>query len=206
MNDSSADWLYQTLLFADDNLLRPPRLPPGVILPVEAARGLLCFLDPKGLEVSQIEADWEPHRGASHRWRRGGKQPLPDRLVGEGCHGLNLGEASPHPCREQAPDRSAQPRAGPTSSFLMILVAHLQSITTTVAWRIAISSVGRLVLPCPLLCCYTLFEIFIFCPKIQLWFPEKIVDFFGVKNSWKCCGFGLFCCWQLWFHEKNCQT
>ena len=26
---------------------------------------------------------------------------------------------------------------------------------------------------------YTLFEIFIFCPKIQLWFPEKIVDFLG---------------------------
>ena len=24
----------------------------------------------------------------------------------------------------------------------------------------------------------TLFEIFIFCPEIQLWFPEKIVDFF----------------------------
>ena len=51
----------------------------------------------------------------------------------------------------------------------------------------------------------TLFKIFIFCPKIQLWFPEKIVDFFWVKNSWKCCGFGLFSCWQLWFHEKNCQ-
>ena len=44
-----------------------------------------------------------------------------------------------------------------------------------------------------------------FSAKIQLWFPEKIVDFFGVKNSWKCCGFGLFSCWQLWFHEKNCQ-
>ena len=29
--------------------------------------------------------------------------------------------------------------------------------------------------------------------------------FFGVKNSWKCCGFGLFGCWQLWFHEKNGQ-
>ena len=29
--------------------------------------------------------------------------------------------------------------------------------------------------------------------------------FLGVKNSWKCCGFGLFSCWQLWFHEKNCQ-
>ena len=29
--------------------------------------------------------------------------------------------------------------------------------------------------------------------------------FFWVKNSWKCCGFGLFSCWQLWFHEKNGQ-
>ena len=28
---------------------------------------------------------------------------------------------------------------------------------------------------------------------------------FGVKNSWKCCGFELFSYWQLWFHEKNCQ-
>ena len=26
-----------------------------------------------------------------------------------------------------------------------------------------------------------------------------------LKNSWKCCGFGLFSCWQLWFHEENCQ-
>ena len=31
-------------------------------------------------------------------------------------------------------------------------------------------------------CAHTLFEIFIFCPKIQLWFPEKIVDFFGWKT------------------------
>ena len=29
---------------------------------------------------------------------------------------------------------------------------------------------------------FTLFEIFIFCPKIQLWFPEKIVDLFGWKT------------------------
>ena len=28
---------------------------------------------------------------------------------------------------------------------------------------------------------HTLFEIFIFCPKIHLWFPEKIVDFLGGK-------------------------
>ena len=34
---------------------------------------------------------------------------------------------------------------------------------------------------------------------------ENCRFFFLVKNSWKCCGFGLFSCWQLWFHEKNCQ-
>ena len=28
----------------------------------------------------------------------------------------------------------------------------------------------------------TLFKTFIFCPKIQLWFPEKIVDFSGWKT------------------------
>ena len=27
-----------------------------------------------------------------------------------------------------------------------------------------------------------MFEIFIFCPKIQLWFPEKIVDLLGWKT------------------------
>ena len=30
---------------------------------------------------------------------------------------------------------------------------------------------------------------------------EKLTNCFG----WKCCGFGLFSCWQLWFHEKNSQ-
>ena len=34
---------------------------------------------------------------------------------------------------------------------------------------------------------------------------ENCGFFGGVKNSWKCCGFGRFSCWQLWFHEKNCQ-
>ena len=34
---------------------------------------------------------------------------------------------------------------------------------------------------------------------------EKLSKKFWVKNSWNCCGFGLFSCWQLWFHEKNCQ-
>ena len=51
----------------------------------------------------------------------------------------------------------------------------------------------------------TLFEIFIFCPKNQFWFPEKIVDFFWGEKLVKYCGMGLFSCWQLWFHEKNCQ-
>ena len=42
--------------------------------------------------------------------------------------------------------------------------------------------------PCNLYLLYTLFWIFIFCPKIQLWFPEKIVNFFWgeklVKMLW----------------------
>ena len=50
---------------------------------------------------------------------------------------------------------------------------------------------------------YTLFEIFIFCPKNSTLISRENCQFLGVKNSWKCCGFGLFSCWQLWFHEKN---
>ena len=69
---------------------------------------------------------------------------------------------------------------------------------------------------------YTLLEIFIFCSKIQLWFPEKIVDFLGwktrenvvvldnfdftrkivkkvwEKNLWKCWGFV-----KIEFLDKN---
>jgi len=41
-----------------------------------------------------------------------------------------------------------------------------------------------------------------FVQKFQLWFPEKNCRILG-ENSWKCCGFGLFSCWQLWFHMKN---
>ena len=40
-------------------------------------------------------------------------------------------------------------------------------------------------------CLHTLFEIFIFCPKIHLWFPEKMSIFWGeklVKMLW----FGAF--------------
>ena len=43
-----------------------------------------------------------------------------------------------------------------------------------------------------------------FVQKFNFDFPWKL-SIFWVKNSWKCCGFGLFSCWQLWFHEKNCQ-
>ena len=38
---------------------------------------------------------------------------------------------------------------------------------------------------------FILFKIFIFCPKIQLWFLEKIVDFFGWKTREKV-GFWTF--------------
>ena len=51
----------------------------------------------------------------------------------------------------------------------------------------------------------TLFEIFILSPKIQFWFPEKNCLIVLGENSWKCCSFGLFSCWQLSFHVKNCQ-
>ena len=30
--------------------------------------------------------------------------------------------------------------------------------------------------------------------------PREKSWFFWMKNSWKCCGLGLFSCWQLWFH------
>ena len=44
-----------------------------------------------------------------------------------------------------------------------------------------------------------------FVQKFNFDFARKLSNFFGVKNSWKCCGFRLFSCWQLWFHEKNCK-
>ena len=44
-----------------------------------------------------------------------------------------------------------------------------------------------------------------FVQKFNFNFPRKLSIFFWVKNSWKCCGFGLLSCWQLWLHEKNCQ-
>ena len=43
-----------------------------------------------------------------------------------------------------------------------------------------------------------------FVQKFNFDFLSKL-SIFGVKNSWNCCGFGLFSCWQLWFYEKNCQ-
>ena len=32
---------------------------------------------------------------------------------------------------------------------------------------------------------------------------EKLSKKSWVENSWKCCGFQLFSCCRLWFHEKN---
>ena len=45
---------------------------------------------------------------------------------------------------------------------------------------------------CPDKIFFTLFEIFIFCPKIQLWFPEKIVDFLGGEKLAKMLWFWAF--------------
>ena len=51
----------------------------------------------------------------------------------------------------------------------------------------------------------TLLESSFFVQKFNFDFPRKLSIFFWVKNSRKCCGSGLFSCWQLWFHAKNCQ-
>ena len=37
-------------------------------------------------------------------------------------------------------------------------------------------------------------------------FTIKTVKKIWVNNSWKCWGFVLFSCWQLWFPEKNCNV
>ena len=49
---------------------------------------------------------------------------------------------------------------------------------------------------------------YLWCRYSKVLMPEKfrkLSIFFWVKNSWKCCSFGLFRCWQLWFHGKKCQ-
>ena len=48
---------------------------------------------------------------------------------------------------------------------------------------------------------FTLFEIFIFCPKIQLWFPEKIVDTFRIVWFWGNCD--IFWGFFTFEHETN---
>ena len=78
------------------------------------------------------------------------------------------------------------------------IAVNVTSVMIWVAKKLRVQGFWMIMLECQLA---TLFEIFIFGPKIQLRFPEK--KFFGVKNSWKCCGLGLFSSWQLWFHEKN---
>ena len=54
--------------------------------------------------------------------------------------------------------------------------------------------------------CYcTLLEIFIFVQKFNFDFPRKIVALFWAKTRENAAVFRLFSCWQLRFHEKNCQ-
>ena len=56
-----------------------------------------------------------------------------------------------------------------------------------------------------ILCKHTVWNLNFLSKNSTLISRENCRFFFWVKNSWKCCGFGLFSCWQLWFHEKNCQ-
>ena len=41
-----------------------------------------------------------------------------------------------------------------------------------------------------------------FLSKNSTLISQENCRFFGVKNSWKCCGFALFSCWQLCFPDK----
>ena len=52
---------------------------------------------------------------------------------------------------------------------------------------------------------HTVRNFHFFVQKFNFDFPKKLSIILCVKNSWKCCGVGLFSCWQLWFHEKNWQ-
>ena len=53
------------------------------------------------------------------------------------------------------------------------------------------------------LCEHTVRSLHFLSNNSTLIFRENC-RFFWVKNSRKSCGFGLFSCWQLWFHEKKC--
>ena len=56
-----------------------------------------------------------------------------------------------------------------------------------------------------LLCCSHCSKSSFFVQKFNFDFLRKLSILFRLKNSWKCCDFRLFSCWQLWFHEKNCR-
>ena len=73
--------------------------------------------------------------------------------------------------------------------------------------KITLSPTCQLSYPCRTQVCTLLhcWKSSFFVQKFNFDFPRKLSVFFGVKNSWKCCGFVLFNCWQNWFHEKNCQ-
>ena len=95
----------------------------------------------------------------------------------------------------------------------LILMSHLLFISSTVIE----ARVTKTLSETPLFVCfykdwlvpwslfYTVRNLHFLSKNSILISRENCRFFWGVKNSWKCCGFGLFSCWQLWFHEKNCQ-
>ena len=64
--------------------------------------------------------------------------------------------------------------------IVWMLVCLPYNIVTLVLYgKVTSNSASDLKVTCLI---FPLFEIFIFCPKIQLSFPEKIIDFFGRKT------------------------
>ena len=115
---------------SDDNVFWPSWLPPCLVLTLEATRRLLRIADPESVEVPQTTADWEPHRGASYRWRRRGVQPLSD---GRLSRKRPLGATASHTCRKQKPDRGEGCRVQVGERlFMMICCSVLSTVSATV--------------------------------------------------------------------------
>ena len=87
-------------------------------------------------------------------------------------------------------------------SFIHI---QIETWNTVLIVRIFVILSGSVGVTSSLLSFHTVRNLHFLSKNSTLISPSKIVELLLSENSWKCCGFGLFSCWQIWFHEKNCQ-
>ena len=96
--------------------------------------------------------------------------------------------------------------SSPASDFQVRLFHDLWNSTKNVSffWIFSQKRIFELIFQIYSYWLYTVRNLHFFSKNSTLISRENC-RFFWLKNSWKCCGFGLFSCWPLWFHEKNCQ-